>query len=393
MDSALHNLTNTLDPAVLTAVTRQALNQADAQLLDWSVSPLSHEKVIATTGGLYRFNGQAQVGRHEQPWSAVLKVLRQPEGEEEQAAPAWDYWQREWLAYQSGLLADLPAGIRAPRCYGANLVSGAGWIWMEDVQEPAGQVWMVAEYQRAARGLGRFAGAYLTGRAVPARGWLCTSLFRGMLDDGEWWAKFLDPRSAKNAWQRPVVQQVFNQPRKEAVLRIWAEKWQFIAANEHLPRVLCHNDAHRRNLMLLTSPGGEENLVGIDWAFCGPGGLGNDLGELVGTSLSYFAVEPDRAEELESAVFEGYQAGLRDAGWAGTDRLAWLGYLISLSLWWGATLPNAAAELQPGETRFNVEAKYGRPAAAVLQGWQTFADFILERADQARFWINNLNLR
>ena len=386
----MYNLTNALDSVMLTEVARRALNDAGAQLVDWALIPLSHEKVIETTGGIYRVQGQALADGAVKPWTAVLKVVRRSLEQKDEAIFHWDDWRRELLAYQTGLLSELPAGIRAPRCYGVRETRDGGWIWMEDVQEPVGKVWTLNEFQRAARGLGRFAGAYLVGQAVPARNWLCQSIFRGMLGDEEWWAKFLNPRSPNNAWQRPVVQQLFTEPRKERVLRIWEEKWQFISANERLPRVFCHNDAHRKNLMLLPTPGGSEELTGIDWAFCGPGGLGNDLGELVGTSLSYFAVEPASAGELEMAVFEGYRAGLRDAGLTGNDRLAWLGYLISLSLWWGATLPNAAAELQPGEGKYNVEAKYGRPAESVLEGWRSFADFVLERADQARYWMDRL---
>ncbi len=386
----MYNLTNALDSAMLTKVARYALNHANAQLVNWTVIPISHEKVIETTGGIYRVQGQALADGAVTAWSIVLKLVRRPSEQNDEPVSRWDNWKRELLAYQTGLLAELPAGMRAPHCYGVRETLDGGWIWMEDIQEPVGWVWTLDEYQRAARGLGRFAGAYLMGQAVPAQGWLCQSIFRGMLGDEEWWAKFLDPRSPNNAWQRPVVQQLFNEPRKERVLRIWAEKWQFISANERLPRVFCHNDAHRKNLMLLPALDGSEAFIGIDWAFCGPGGLGNDLGELVGTSLSYFAVEPASAGELEMAVLEGYRAGLQDAGWTGNERLAWLGYLISLSLWWGATLPNAAAELQPGEGKFNVQAKYGRPAESVLEGWGSFADFVLDRADQARYWMNRL---
>ena len=127
--------------------------------------------------------------------------------------------------------------------------------------------------------------------------------------------------------------------------------------------------------------------MAVDWAFCGPGGLGNDLGELIGTSLSYFAIDPANAGELEAVVLEGYQAGLNDAGWAGDERLARLGYLISLVLYWGGTLPCELALLQPGESKVNVEAKYGRPVESLLPGWTHLAEFVLDRADEARFWM------
>ena len=67
-------------------------------------------------------------------------------------------------------------------------------------------------------------------------------------------------------------------------------------------------------------------------------------------------------------MLEGYLAGLRDAGSAGDERLARLGYLISLALYWGGTLPCEVASLQPGEAKVNVELKYGHPVEALLSG-------------------------
>jgi hypothetical protein len=295
------------------------------------------------------------------------------------------YWKRELLVYQSGMTAALPAGLRAPRCFGVSEHEQGAWIWLENVQEAGPATWTLAEFQRAARCLGRFSGAYLTGTPIPPETWLCPSIFRATLGDDEWWAKFINPQSPDNAWQRPIVQQTFPEPLRSRILQLWADKWSFISANESLPQVFCHNDAHRRNLFL----GGEGELVAIDWAFCGPGGLGNDLGELIGTSLTYFEVEPARAVELENVVTEAYIAGLRDAGWAGDEQIAKLGYTISLALWWGATLPCAAA-IQLGGPESSIQAKFGRPVETVLQGWTQLSEFFLDRADQARYWMKKL---
>ncbi len=384
------DISKLVTPDILTGVARQYLKAAEAELLDWEMTPVSHEAVIETTGGLYRLHGNAQVRGERLPWSAVLKMVRAPEERDAQTEQSWDYWKREMLVYQSGLLETLPDGLRGPSCFGVSETPDGGWIWMEDMVEAGDPTWTIAQYHQAARRLGQLAGAYGLGKPLPAHPWLCSSLFRGFRDDREWWAKFINPQSANNAWQRSVVEQIFPEPDRLRVLQIWAEKDQLIMANENLPQVFCHNDTHRKNLMWVVNAEGKEELVGIDWAYCGTGGLGNDLGELVGTSLSYFAIEPESAQELETAVYEGYCAGLKDAGWAGNDRLAWLGYLLSLTLWWGATLPVAAADLQPGAARYNVEAKYGRSAGDVVEGWKTFAAFLLSRADETRFWLKQL---
>jgi hypothetical protein len=378
-----------IDPNVLTEVARRSLDLPSFRLADWSVTPLAHEKVIETTGGLFRFDGQGWDGAELKEWSAVLKVIRRPgnQGEEPQGL---GYWRRELLAYQSGMLAGLPQAVRAPRCYGVSEQADGAWIWLENITEAVGPVWTLEHFQQAARHLGRLAGAYLGGRPAPDYPWLCASLFRSLYADAEWWARFINPASPNNAWQRPLVQAVYPERLRQGVLQIWAEKGQWLAANEGLPQVFCHNDAHRRNLMLCNDSGGEAELVAIDWGFCGPGGLGNDLGELVGTSLSYFAIDPANAAELERAVLAGYQAGLRDAGWTGQESVARLGYWIALALYWGGTLPCEVASLQSGEAKVNVELKYGRPVEALLPGWSQLAEFALQRAEEARYWIRRI---
>lgn len=377
-----------IDPGILTQVARQSLGLPDFLLHDWHVAPLRHEKVIETTGGLFRFDGSGGDGSETKHWSAVLKIVNQPEAGC-QEPEALCYWRREMLAYQTGMLAALPGAVGAPRCYGVSEQTHGGWIWLEDIQETSGPEWTLAHFQYSARKLGQLASAYLAGRPTPNAHWLCKSFFRSLYADDDWWAKFISPDALDNAWQRPVVQAVFSERLRLRVLQIWSEKWQWITANEGLPQVLCHNDAHRRNLMLRDNRDGHDELVMIDWGFCGPGGLGNDLGELVGTSLSYFALDPANANELEAAVLEGYLAGLRDAGWTGDERLARLGYLISLALYWGGTLPCEVALAQPEAMKVNAVAKYGRPVEKLLPGWAQLAEFALDRADEARYLIKN----
>ena len=247
-----------IDPVLLSEVARQAVRAATFELRDWSVTALRHEKSIETTGGLYCYRGQGWDGRALRPWSAILKIVMRPD-DGCQDPPELCYWRRELLAYQSGLLARLPSGtIRAPRCYGARELEKEAWIWLENIQEGADPgrqpVWEIADHQQAARRLGQFSGAYLVGTPLPDEPWLCGSLLRGMLADDGWWARFINPDSIQNAWQRPAVQALFPEPDRARVLQIWAEKWRFLAAYERLPRVFCHNDAHRRNLMLRRIP-------------------------------------------------------------------------------------------------------------------------------------------
>jgi hypothetical protein len=374
---------STITPQVLTEVARQSLGVTTFELGEWSAEPLQHEKVIETTGGLFLFKGDGWDGTATRHWSVVLKEVEKP-GEECTQPGELCYWRRELLAYQSSLLNGLPGGVRSPHCYGVSEAETSGWLWLENVQESVPAQWSLEHYRMAAHHLGRLAGAYLVGTSLPGAPWLCSSLFRTFYEDGGWWERFIDPASPSNAWQRSVVQRVFRAPLPERVQRIWEEKETFLSALERLPQVFCHNDAHRRNLMLVDGKKGQAELVALDWAFCGPGGLGADLGELVGTTLSYFAIHPRQAAELEAAVLDGYLGGLRQAGWQGDERLSRLGYLLSLALYWGGTLPHEVALQQPGETSVDPIAKFGSPLEKLISGWTLLAEFALDRADQAR---------
>lgn len=94
--------------------------------------------------------------------------------------------------------------------------------------------------------------------------------------------------------------------------------------------------------------------------------------------------------DREAVVFANYLAGLHEVGWSGDERLARLGYTIPLALYWGGTLPCEAAISLSGKSQLNVQAKYGRPADAVKPGWTALAEFALDRADEARYWIGQL---
>jgi len=62
--------------------------------------------------GVYRVSGSAHAGDQAQSWSAIVKVLPHNAG---QPPDHWCYSAREVLAYRSGLIANLPAGLDSPK--------------------------------------------------------------------------------------------------------------------------------------------------------------------------------------------------------------------------------------------------------------------------------------
>jgi hypothetical protein len=369
---------------------RQDQRSPTFEVLDWTVEPIQFAKILETTGGLYRFSGHGQDAQGAKPWSVVLKILKKPAQGDGDPRDVF-YWKREPLAFQSGLLADFPDAIRAPRCYGVIERDDGGWLWMEYIVESTERRWSLEHFQRAARQLGRFGGAYLTGRPLPDQPWLSRSVLRTLNTPSGFWATLMNPDSPKNAWQSPVVQQAFAEPLRSHVLRIWADLPSFIDAMERLPQVLCHNDLNRRNLMLCTSPEGQQEVVVLDWAWMGNGAIGSDAGWLVSDGLFLFDYDPAQAAELSAAVLDVYLAGLREAGWAGDERLARLGFSI-MAASWIAILPGWAAMMLGEESTTDLMAMYGHSADAVLTGWVTLTKFLLEHADEATHLMRELNL-
>ena len=104
------------------------------------------------------------------PWSLILKAIgANPDVD----VPPTDYryWKREPLAYESGLLDELPGGCFAPRCFGSVVADDGAWLWLEDVRDDLGPEWPFEHYGVVARHLGQLNGTYLRdGSCLRSRG-------------------------------------------------------------------------------------------------------------------------------------------------------------------------------------------------------------------------------
>lgn len=341
---------------------------------------------------MYRFSGQCTGFRGKQDWAVVLKCINNPK-ESSQQPREWSYWKRELLAYHSGLLNDLPPGLRAPRCYGLVENEQGAWVWIEYVQECTGKRWSLEDFQRASHRLGQFQSAYLHDTLIPQQPWLSRPFFRSIWADDDWWFPYMNPESENNAWKSPIVQRAFREDCQPRILQILAERDLYFDANDRLPQVLCHNDAHRRNFMWAISPDtGQKEPIVVDWAFSGPGAVGNDLGELAGTSLYFLDFPVAQAETLLESVLDPYLAGIAENGIKIDPRLVKLGYLISLTFWGALTLPGWAAVMLDPENGTNTLAMYGTSTEDVLASWVQLDALLLDRANEARGLIRELGL-
>ena len=113
MSSNILEMLQQIDPAVLRDYVRQDMGSHSSEILEWTVTPMSHAKIIRTTGGLYRFTGRGLDDGVTRPWSIVLKVLNDPQ-DYCQKRDEWCYWKRELRAFGSGMLTNLPDAVSVP---------------------------------------------------------------------------------------------------------------------------------------------------------------------------------------------------------------------------------------------------------------------------------------
>jgi hypothetical protein len=231
----------------------------------------------------------------------------------------WTYWSREPLAYQSGLpRAYAGSGVVAPACLGVHVGDTEAALLLEWADGQPGEFWPVAGYRPAAEALGRAQAPFLLGRELPPVPWLSQGFLRAYSSEKPASWDLLDD---DDVWQHPVVRETFPAGLREGVRLVHASRERLYQISEALPRTLCHLDFWPQNLF--RRPDGQ--IVLIDWASAGLGAVGEDAGNLVPDAVLDHFVPAAELPALEQAVYEGYLAGLRAAGWREDPRLVRLG--------------------------------------------------------------------
>jgi hypothetical protein len=302
----------------LNAPVRCILQEDRASVLHWQVEPMVGGVGNPVSAGLFRFQGVAQAGEEQRPWSLVLKAVQSPpdvamQGTTSLASHYWNYWKRELYAYRSEILSSLPEGLAAPRCCGwAELPGERGWLWLEDIQDSYQGEWSLERFVLAARHLGRLNGAYCQPGSLPDEPWLGRDLLLQWIEAADVdLAPFCEIERWRSYWEHPLTRRRYPGAEDNAFYWMIRERGRFAHVLQRLPRTLCHGDTYPTNLMSRGLPGGEEQTVALDWGLLGIGPLGDDLGQLA------FGAQDSPGDEdwharLE-ALFAGYQAGLSDS--------------------------------------------------------------------------------
>ena len=218
--------------------------------------------------GLYRFEGSGLDGGERVLWSVILKAIQSPanvgwENMGEGDDPThWNYWKRELLVYRSELLAALPEGIAAPRCYDSvELPGDVAWLWLEDIPDADEDTRSLDRYALIASHLGRLNGSFLSAGPLPDFPWLSVNRTRQWLT--------MEPPWQAIPWDHPLVRIRYPRPEANSFRRLLFESERFLAKLNLLPKTICHGDTYPTNFKSRRSPGGNEQTVALDWALVG----------------------------------------------------------------------------------------------------------------------------
>jgi hypothetical protein len=325
---------------------------------EFVVTPIDPDlRLHSVTGGVFRVDWDEA--------SLVIKVVRH--GHDDDPAALWvsgatpehrNYWKREWLAFDSGLLDDLPGQLRAPRTLlTTEPAPDEAWIWMEDVEGRPGATWPVEDYASVGFDLGTTQGAYAAGaHPLPTAAWLSRGWLRGWVDALERHVGLLDDDAT---WAEEPLQTLdFLRDRLAAV---WSRREELLAIVEAAPRCVVHCDFWPHNLIAAD----DGTTVAIDWSQVGIGSVGQDLDQLTLDPV-WMQVLPDvDVEAIESHVLPSYLAGLRLSGLdVTTEELdAW--YAAAATVHYGPLLTMYAAQLaEPGRLAA-LERRHGRSISAI----------------------------
>jgi hypothetical protein len=286
---------------------------------------------------IYRVTGTARDHRGPIDWSLVVKFLSLDVYDYQIVSTdqhAWNYWKREWHAYRAPWQQQLAGPFVAARCLGTGDAASppsegeVAWIAMEDLADNDVRPWSTTQFRTVAQDIGRFNGAFLTGQALSSDPWLSRQWIRN-------WTEQATPMLAllSDASLQPAIEKIFPPDVISDLTQLWERRETLCDVLDQLPQTLCHNDVFPRNVFL--RPSLPDRSVAIDWAFCGTGAVGQELGPLVGASLAFFESRPGCWDDLERVCLDGYTEGLRAAGWSDTTDEVLLGYLLSSTLHFG----------------------------------------------------------
>ncbi|HWC34278.1 MAG TPA: phosphotransferase [Mycobacteriales bacterium] len=325
---------------------------------EFLVTAISPElRLHSVTGGVFRVDWSEA--------SLVIKVVRR--GEDADPNGLWvsgatpdhrNYWKREWLSYDSGLLTSLPGQLRAPaRLLTTEPSADEAWIWMEDVEGTPGAAWPVGDYASVAFDVGTTQGAYAAGsEPLPAYDWLSRHWLRGWVDA---LARHIDLLEDDAVWAAEPLRLLDSLRGRLAVL--WSRREDLLAIVAAAPACLVHCDLWPHNLIAAD----DGTTVAVDWSQVGIGAVGQDIDQLTLDPVWMQVLPGVDVESIEEQVVPSYLAGLQASGVDVTLEALEDWYAAAAAVHYAPMLTMYAAQLgEPGRADA-LESRHGRPIASI----------------------------
>jgi hypothetical protein len=337
-DSA--RLEQILHSADLDSLVRQALCLPAATVRD--VSSRQVHGGIGVGTSVFVVKGTAHNRGQVRPWTIIVKTLSRLPGQDDQRLAL--YWKREAAFLSSALAQEMEVGLRPPRCFAVQPVAEDEIaLWLEHVPHQSA-LWTDALYYRAAHKLGQFNGHWYGADRWLNERWMnqqrgFVEAWFPMVDGG------LDAIEARWASYRDIGISL-NDGFPTQLRRAWDRCMKHVQIYKAAPQTLCHFDAHRNNL--LWNDERPDDLVAIDWAYVGPGALGQEIVVMVVNRMNTggdFAL--DRLHSFGHQLYSHYAEGLRQVGWDGRDDEVRIGYLASATVFWIGMIVQALARVLP----------------------------------------------
>jgi hypothetical protein len=314
---------------------------------------------------VHRVHGYALVGGDQVSWSLIEKATEGPG----LAQPyLLDNGAREFRAYESGLLDELAASVRAPRLYGSEEgADGRLVLWLEEVPHHGPRPLDAQSLLKAAGDLGAMAGRWHGQVAVEP--WL----FTGWIDRHS--QPEAVPAGLVTLSQRGPGMTARLGDRLAAAQRLVAAQPRLRRILESLPHTLCHHDAVGANVFV------SRTTVLIDWETIGPGPVGADLASLLFSSVRRGDATASVVVHLLDEAVAAYTEGARSEDPTISPSNVRRGVDAAVALRW-KLIVDVAASARTGH-RLRRGSRPDETAEDSTHELMTLIDVLLEAAQRA----------